>query len=88
MLLVELQRGAAPSVSPQSTGRYRWHNLVFRFSGDADLDRFERQLEELVRVRVRLGLRDRGHPEIKLGEQVVGDVGKRLAHGGSGVGVS
>ena len=52
VLLVELERGAAPAVSPQSTGRYRWHNLAFRFSGDADLDRFERQLEELTAGRV------------------------------------
>lgn len=52
VLLVELQRGTAPAVSPQATGRYRWHNLAFRFSGDADLDRFERQLEELTAGRV------------------------------------
>lgn len=52
VLLVELQRGSAPTVTPQATGRYRWHNLAFRFSGDADLDRFERQLEELTAGRV------------------------------------
>ena len=52
VLLVELQRGASPAVIPQPTGRLRWHNLAVRFSGDDDLDRFERQLEELTAGRV------------------------------------
>ncbi|WP_411871698.1 metallophosphoesterase [Vulcanococcus limneticus] len=52
VLLVELQRGATPEVRPQPTGRIRWHNLQVRFSGDGDLDRFERQLEELTAGRV------------------------------------
>jgi DNA repair exonuclease SbcCD nuclease subunit len=52
VLLVELARGAAPAVTPLPTGRIRWHNLRFRFSGDEDLDRFERQLEELTAGRV------------------------------------
>jgi hypothetical protein len=37
---------------PLPTGRIRWHNVRFRFSGDSDLDRFERQLEELTAGRV------------------------------------
>jgi DNA repair exonuclease SbcCD nuclease subunit len=52
VLLVELQRGSTPEVKPQPTGRIRWHNLKVRFSGDGDLDRFERQLEELTAGRV------------------------------------
>ncbi len=52
VLLVEIERGTTPVVSPLSTGRIRWHNLRFRFSGDGDLDRFERQLEELTGGRV------------------------------------
>jgi len=52
VLLVELARGATPAVRPLPTGRIRWHNLRFRFSGDGDLDRFERQLEELTAGRV------------------------------------
>jgi len=52
VLLVELQRGSTPSVTPLPTGRLRWHNLRVRFSGDGDLDRFERQLEELTEGRV------------------------------------
>ncbi|MEB3200574.1 MAG: DNA repair exonuclease [Synechococcaceae cyanobacterium] len=52
VLLVELERGADPVVSPRPTGRLRWHNLACRFSGDDDLDRFERQLEELTAGRV------------------------------------
>ncbi len=52
VLLVELQRGSAPTVKALPTGRFRWHNLAFRFSGDDALDRFERQLEELTAGRV------------------------------------
>jgi DNA repair exonuclease SbcCD nuclease subunit len=52
VLLVELGRGAQPEVKPQPTGRIRWHNLRVRLSGDGDLDRFERQLEELTAGRV------------------------------------
>jgi DNA repair exonuclease SbcCD nuclease subunit len=52
VLLVELQRGRAPEVKPLPTGRIQWHNLKLRFSGDDDLDRFERQLEELTAGRV------------------------------------
>jgi DNA repair exonuclease SbcCD nuclease subunit len=52
VLLVELGRGTPPEVKPQPTGRIRWHNLRVRLSGDSDLDRFERQLEELTAGRV------------------------------------
>jgi len=52
VLLVDLQRSSTPAVQPQTTGRIRWHNLKVRFSGDGDLDRFERQLEELTAGRV------------------------------------
>ena len=52
VLLVEVERGGTPQVQPQSTGRLSWHNLRVRFSGDGDLDRFERQLDELTAGRV------------------------------------
>ncbi len=52
VLLVDVQRGCAPAVQPQTTGRIRWHNLKMRFGSDGDLDRFERQLEELTAGRV------------------------------------
>jgi DNA repair exonuclease SbcCD nuclease subunit len=52
VLLVELERGAAPAVTPLPTGRIQWHNLRFRFAGDGDLDRFERQLVQLTAGRV------------------------------------
>ena len=52
VLLVELQRGATAQVEPQPTGRLSWHNLAFRFSGDGDLDRFERQIEDCIGGRV------------------------------------
>jgi DNA repair exonuclease SbcCD nuclease subunit len=52
VLLVELQRAAAPVARPQPTGRIRWHNLKVRLSSDGDLDRLERQLEERTGGRV------------------------------------
>ena len=52
VLLVELQRGSTPEVKTHPTGRVQWHNLKVRFSGDGDLDRFERQLDELTAARV------------------------------------
>jgi DNA repair exonuclease SbcCD nuclease subunit len=52
VLVVDLERGATPQVRPLRTGRFVWHNLRVRFSADADLDRLERQLEELTAGRV------------------------------------
>jgi DNA repair exonuclease SbcCD nuclease subunit len=52
VLLVELQRREAPQVRPLPTGRFRWHKLSVRFNGDGDLDRFERQIEDLTAGRV------------------------------------
>ena len=52
VLLVTAERGALPVVEVIPTGRLRWHNLVFRFSSDADLDRFERLLQEQLGSRV------------------------------------
>ena len=52
VLLVELERGSTPVVTPCSTGRIQWHNLRVRFNDDGDLDRFERQLDELTAGRV------------------------------------
>lgn len=84
VLLVDLQRGAAPAVHPQPTGRLRWHNLAFRFSGDDDLDRFERQLEELtagrvardlLRLQVSGSLSLAGHRRY---QQLLGDLQNRL----------
>ena len=52
VLLVEVERGCPPQVQSQPTGRLYWHNLRVRFSGDGDLDRLERQLDELTAGRV------------------------------------
>jgi DNA repair exonuclease SbcCD nuclease subunit len=52
VLLVELERGAPPQVQTIPTGRIRWHNIRFRFNSDADLDRFERHVDELTAGRV------------------------------------
>jgi DNA repair exonuclease SbcCD nuclease subunit len=84
VLLVELQRGATAQVQPQPTGRLRWHNLAFRFSGDGDLDRFERQIEErtagrvardLLRLQVSGSLSLAGHRRY---QQMLADMEDRL----------
>lgn len=52
VLSIDVSRGAAPEVQTISTGRIRWHNIRCRFNSDEDLDRFERQVEELTSGRV------------------------------------
>ena len=52
VLVVGLERGSQPEVRPETTGRFQWHNLSVRFGGDADLDRFDRQVKELTADRV------------------------------------
>ena len=52
VLVVGLERGSQPEVRPVSTGRFQWHNLSVRLGGDADLDRFDRQVKELTADRV------------------------------------
>ena len=52
VLLVELQRGMPAEVRPRPTGRIRWHTISVRLSGDGDLDRLERQLDERIAGRV------------------------------------
>ena len=52
VLLVELERGKIPAVQPQQTGRIYWHNISISLTGDADLDRLQRQIDELTAGRV------------------------------------
>ena len=52
VLLVEASRGGLPEVTIAATGRLGWHNLVFHFSQDDDLDRFTAQLDTLLDGRV------------------------------------
>ncbi len=52
VLLVELERGKVPAVQPQQTGRIYWHNISISLTGDADLDRLQRQIDELTAGRV------------------------------------
>jgi len=84
VLQVELERGAAPQVQIVPTGRIRWHNIRFRFNSDADLDRFERQVDELtagrvardlLRVEVSGSLSLAGHRRY---DQLVSDLRERL----------
>jgi len=52
VLMVEAGRGCAPRVASVATGRIGWHRLSFRFGGDEDLERFEREIRQLVGDRV------------------------------------
>jgi len=52
VLSVQLERGGTPQVETIPTGKLRWHNFRFRFNGDEDIERFERQVEELTAGRV------------------------------------
>jgi DNA repair exonuclease SbcCD nuclease subunit len=84
VLLVELERGAPPAVTPLPTGRIRWHNLRVRFSGDGDLDRLARQIEaltagrvarDLLRLEVSGSLSLAGHRRYR---QLISDLEQRL----------
>ena len=52
VLQVDVFRHQKPEVKSIATGRIKWHNLNFRFNSDKDLDRFERQVEDLTSGRV------------------------------------
>ena len=52
VLQVDVSRLLKPEVKSIATGRIKWHNLNFRFNSDKDLDRFERQVENLTAGRV------------------------------------
>ena len=52
VLQVDVSRLQKPEVKSIATGRIKWHNLNFRFNSDKDLDRFERQVEDLTAGRV------------------------------------
>ncbi len=52
VLRVELRRGQIPRVEALATGQLGWHPLTANFHQDGDLDRLERQLEELLQGRV------------------------------------
>ena len=52
VLQIDVSRNQKPEVKIIATGRIKWHNLSFRFVSDSDLDRFERQIEDLIAGRV------------------------------------
>jgi len=56
VLEVQLQRGQPPKVTPHGTGQCGWHDLQMTLSGDADLPRLERQIDQLLADRVGLDL--------------------------------
>ena len=48
VLQVDVSRLLKPEVKIIATGHIKWHKLNFRFNSDKDLDRFERQVEDLT----------------------------------------
>jgi DNA repair exonuclease SbcCD nuclease subunit len=48
VLVVDVERSAAPEVFPVDTGAIRWHQLQHRFAGDEDLERLEQRLRDAV----------------------------------------
>jgi DNA repair exonuclease SbcCD nuclease subunit len=56
ILAVCAERGAAPRVERVRTQRIGWHRKEMAFSSDGDLDRFDREVKELLGDRVGLDL--------------------------------
>jgi len=52
VLQIDVSRSQQPEVKSIATGRIQWHNISFTFNCDTDLDRFERQIEDLTAGRV------------------------------------
>ena len=48
ILKVTVGRGQNPQVEILKTGRFRWNNVTFRFSGDTSLDAFSAMLDEKI----------------------------------------
>jgi len=46
VLIVEVARGQAPQVNPQSTGTLSWHDQTWEFHSEADLTRFDAWINE------------------------------------------
>tara|TARA_B100001939_G_scaffold56072_1_gene45199 strand:+ start:2295 stop:3455 length:1161 start_codon:yes stop_codon:yes gene_type:complete len=51
VLVVEVERGATPSVSIEPTGAVQWHHISQRLQGDADLELLERQVQQCLAQR-------------------------------------
>jgi len=52
VLQIDVSRNQKPRVKIISTGRIKWHNISFRFNSDTDLNRLERQIDDLTHGRV------------------------------------
>ncbi len=48
VLIVNVQRGAVPQVTPIRTARFGWHELAFEFMDDAGLDQLEQRVTERI----------------------------------------
>ena len=51
VLMVQASRGVMPEVFPVATGGIQWHQLQHRFNSDADLERLEQLLRDLIGAR-------------------------------------
>src|SRR5690606_34608218 len=56
VLIVTVERDVAPRVERIPTGAIGWHELNFSFSGDEDLSRLRKQMDELLAGRVHVDL--------------------------------
>ncbi len=63
VLLVEVERGQTPRVTPHSTGHFHWHHLETELSGAEDLHHLQQQVDGYIGNRVRRDLlsMDLGH---------------------------
>ena len=52
VLNVNISRSGNPQVESIQTGKIKWHNMTFQFNNERDLDRFKRQIENLIGTRV------------------------------------
>ena len=66
VLLVEVERGGTPHVTPQPTGHFHWHQLKTELSGAEDLRHLQQQVDGCVENRVRRDLLslDLGHSSL------------------------
>ncbi len=79
ILVVELRRGAAPSVSLRQTARFGWHNLAFDFTDDASLSAFTDRLEALLGNRANQDLLHL-HMTGSLGIEASAELERRIEH--------
>jgi len=56
VLMVDVQRNAAPQVTPIPTARFGWHELAFEFLDDAGLEQLRQRVDERISGRAGMDL--------------------------------